>query len=120
MIRYRPSKGSQQERLLIEMLQGTVVDPVMAITKLNVLIPSARVAELRRMGWPVRSVEIPHPNPQFQTITAFTLDNHFRRWYAQPANNGGDPAKYPGQDGRGKFADWSVEEFDRGQEFSRA
>lgn len=99
------------------MLNGAVVDPVTAIVELNVLIPSARVAELRRMGWPVRSVEIAHPNPKFQYITAFTLDNHFRRWYADATNDhtSVDPATYPGQDGRGKFEGWKVEDFERGE-----
>ncbi|QIG76076.1 hypothetical protein EVC24_055 [Rhizobium phage RHph_I4] len=114
---HKPARGSQQERLLIGLLHGDIIDPIKAINEYNVLIPSARVAELRRMGWPIRSIEMPHPSGKFigQNLTAYTLDNHFRRWYGDPANLGKHPANYPGKDGRGKFENWSQDDFERGE-----
>lgn len=118
MTSHRPSKGSQQERLLISMLHGSVVDPIKAITELNIMIPSARAAELRRMGWPIRTIEQPHPRPDLfpnAVLPAYFIDNHFRRWYGDPENLGKHPGEYPFKDGRGKFEDWKVDDFKGGR-----
>jgi hypothetical protein len=114
--KYKPTRGSQQERLLVALLHGVTITPINAIMDYNVLIPSARMAELRRMGWPVRSLELAHPSNKFigVTMTAYALDDHFRRWYGTPDNLGKHPGEYPGKDGRGKFEDWNSEDFERG------
>lgn len=116
-INHKPSRGSQQERLLVGLLHGDLIDPIKSINEYNVLIPSARVAELRRMGWPIRSIEVPHPSAKFIgcNLTGYVLDQHFRRWYGDPNNLGKHPALYPGQDGRGKFEGWKQEDFERGE-----
>jgi len=115
---FRPSKGSQQERLLLALLSGVTVDPVTAITEYDILIPGARAAELRRMGWPVRSIQVDHPGKRFlgKTITAYIFDNHFRHWFGLAENKGKHPGEYKqGDDGRGKFAGWKPADFEKGE-----
>lgn len=100
-----PPQGGQQYRLLQGMLNGDLVTPVTAIVDYNVLIAPARCAELRALGWPVRTSQVPHPNQtKFpgKTMTAYFLDSHFRRWIAE--NPSIHPADYPFDEGRGKFS----------------
>lgn len=116
---YRPAKGSQAERLLIAMLHGRIISAYEALYYHNVSIPAARCAELRRMGWPIRTVEVAHPNAaQFPTekLTAYFVDAHFREWYGDPSNLGKPPSEYPFKEGRGKFEDWTTEEFAQGEQ----
>jgi hypothetical protein len=101
-----PSPGSQQERLLKGMLAGDKITPISAIIDYNVFIPAARCAELRRLGWPVRKAQVPHPNTEKfrgHMLPAYFIDDHFRVWYATQPNDV-HPAEYKGQEGRGKFA----------------
>ena len=114
---HKPTRGSQEERILKAMLEGVILTPISAIMDYNVLIPSARVAELRRRGWPIRSLEMPHPSDKFigKTLTAYAFDQPFRRWYGAVDNYGKHPGEYPDTDGRGKFESWTVEDFRRGE-----
>lgn len=107
-----PPEGSQQYRLLAALLKGEQVTAISAIVGLNVMIVSARASELRKLGWPIRTMDIPHPNrDEFPTATLpmYFLDQHFRRWIGGEGK-GKHPALYSDTDGRGKFANWKVEE----------
>ena len=109
-----PEKGSQQYRLLEALLAGKQVTHLGAIFDLNVMIVSARVAELRRMGWPVRKMETWHPNrDKFpnERVPIYFLDQHFRRWIGGDEGRGKHPALYPDSEGRGKFADWTMDDY---------
>ena len=100
-----PDDDTQQYRLLRAMLDGEVITPIVSIVEHNVFIPAARCAELRALGWPVRTMRVPHPNPKKfpkAGMTAYFLDNHFRRWMRD--NPGTSPKEYPFDEGRGKFA----------------
>jgi hypothetical protein len=102
------SFSPQQWRLIQAMLAGVVVDPLYAITECGCMIPAARCAELRKMGWPVRKVPVAHPNQAAfpgETLPGYLLDNHFRSWMV--ANPRAHPRDYPGQEGRGKFVEES-------------
>lgn len=102
-----PARGSQQWRLLEAMLDGEKIDPVSAILKHNVLIPAARCAELRRLGWPVRKVDMLHPDQERfpkAKLPCYLIDAHFRQW-AKDSPNGTHPREYPGEDGRGRFTE---------------
>lgn len=100
-----PAEGTQQYRLLTALLDGRMIDPITAITDLNVGIVAARAAELRRLGWSVRTMEIPHPNKADfpdATLTRYFMDQHYRAWMKDsPA--GTHPDEYPFDDGRGRF-----------------
>lgn len=106
-----PDQKSQLYRLLAALLRGEKVTALSAIMDMNILIVSARISELRRMGWPIRSMTTPHPNRQAfpgETLPVYFLDQHFRRWIGSDGK-GKHPALYPDTDGRGKFANWTVE-----------
>ena len=99
-----PPEGSQQWRLLMGLLDGDTITPIGAIIDYNVSIPAARCAELRALGWPIRKVNVPHPNQtkfHDQFLPGYLLDAHFRRW--MKTEEGRHPLDYPSQDGRGKF-----------------
>ena len=109
-----PVKGSSQYRLLQALLGGDFVSPISAITDLNVTIVSARVSELRRLGWPIRSKEIPHPNGvkfPLDKLPVYFLDQHFRVWIGGTEGKGLHPCAYPFQDGRGKFSTWGESDY---------
>lgn len=109
-----PKKGSQQYRLLAALLAGERVTAISAIVSLNVMVVSARVSELRRMGWPIRSLDVPHPNRKDfpnEKLPMYFLDQHFRRWIAT-AGKGQHPALYGDASGRGKFAHWSLSDYE--------
>lgn len=97
-----PRKGSKTWALLNHLLQGTRVDTIFSITELNLATPNARVSELRKLGWPIRSEQVPHPRFTQERMVAYTLDAHFRDWYLKHHEH---PLLYPFQDGRMKFAD---------------
>lgn len=112
-----PNRDSQQYRLLDALLGGARVDPISAIRDLNVMIVSARVSELRRLGWPVRAKAVPHPNTEkfpAEKITVYWLDEHFRDWIGREGL-GQHPSAYPFKDGRGKFAGWTADDYRKGQ-----
>lgn len=99
-----PPEGTQQWRLLMGLLDGDTVTPIGAIVDYDVSIPAARCAELRKLGWPIRVIPVPHPNQtKFPTSTlpGYILDAHFRTWIK--AERGRHPLDYPSQSGRGKF-----------------
>jgi hypothetical protein len=101
-----PNPDSQQDRLLKGLLAGDKITPISAIVDYNCLIPAARCAELRRLGWPIRTTEVTHPNHEKfprAKLTVYFIDDHFRLWYATQPNDV-HPAEYKGQEGRGKFA----------------
>lgn len=104
-----PPHGSKSYRLLSFMLAGTIVDPFFALMELNMPTLAARVSELRRLGWPVRSLERPHPKLMDEAMTAYGLDGHFRNWLIQ--NPQQHPSEYPDNDGRMRFASWSKEDY---------
>jgi len=91
-----PSRGSKQYVLLEALLRGVRVDPFIALMEWNLPSLNARVSELRKMGWPVRSIALPHPKLRDETITAYVLDAHFRRWMI--ANATQHPRDYPFHD----------------------
>lgn len=109
MARFYPKEGTKQYALLRELLNGEEVDVLHAYLHLNLPTVQARAAELRRMGWPVRSIERPHPRLAGETVVVYVLDKHFRIWIGQNAE--AHPSDYPCQDGRGKFADWTAEDY---------
>ncbi len=101
-----PKRGTQQFRLLSALLAGEKITAISAIVSLNVMIVSARASELRKMGWPIRTTETPHPNREAytnETLTVYMLDNHFRHWIG--SDHSRHPAQYEDNDGRGKFAE---------------
>ena len=109
-----PATNGQLHRLLKALLAGDKVTPISAIIDLNIQIVSARVSELRRLGWPIRTLQTPHPNRvdfPAETIPFYFLDNHFRRWIAGVEGRGKHPSLYPDTDGRGKFANWTGETY---------
>jgi hypothetical protein len=105
-----PSAGSQQDRLLRGLLTGDKISPISAIVDYNVFVPSARFAELRRLGWPIRKSQVAHPNQQKfggAMLPMYFIDDHFRVWYATQPDDA-HPAEYKGAEGRGKFAGRSL------------
>lgn len=109
-----PKTGSQQWRLLRALLAGDRVTPIVALVSLNVMVVSARVSELRRMGWPIRSLPSPHPNREAfpgEMLPMYFLDQHFRIWIGGPEGRGKHPGLYSDSDGRGKFAAWGMAEY---------
>jgi len=106
-----PPEGTQQWRVLIGLLDGDKITPVSAIIDYNCFAINARCSELRKIGWPIRTLYVPHPNrekfPNDQ-LPCYTLDAHFRQWMSERDPETGrskHPADYPSQDGRGKFAE---------------
>lgn len=97
-----PKAGTKLYVLLAALLRGVEVDPGYAFTELNLSTLQARASELRKLGWPVRALERPHPRMPRETYTYYFLDIAFRRWMAQ--NPSLPPSAYPGQDGRGRYA----------------
>jgi hypothetical protein len=100
-----PAEKSQQYRLLRGLLNGDRITPISSIVDYNCFAPMARCAELRKMGWPIRTLDVPHPNQDKfpgAMLPAYVLDEHFRQWVVD-SPNGAHPMDYPGQEGRGKF-----------------
>lgn len=91
-------KGETALIILERMLRAEPVTLLWAITELALETLPARIAELRRLGWPIRSIEYVHPTLHDKTLTEYVLDKHFRRWYGD--NFGTHPAEYPGMEGR--------------------
>ncbi len=108
---YLPEKGTKSFGLLHMLLRGERVNSVDAFLDLNIPALQARISELRRRGWPIRTLEAPHPRLNKETIAVYTLDEHFRRWIL--ANPGTHPGAYDGEEGRGKFSQWSQEDYRR-------
>lgn len=116
-----PPKGSQGEKVLKALASGRKLDVASAYHHFNVSAIGARVSELRRLGWPVRSLDLPHPNREEchdQRVKVYVLDEHFRNWFISESERLGspdlvDPVTYGGEDGRGKFATWSKDDYER-------
>lgn len=96
-----PPKGTKLYKLLGVLLKGVEVDVGYAYDNLNLSTLQARCSELRRMGWPVRTLERPHPRLVSEMTTVYLLDTQFRRWLA--ANPAAHPKTYAVSDGRGKY-----------------
>lgn len=112
MARHIPPKGTKQRKVLEALLQGERVDPFYALMELNLSTLNARVSELRRMGWPVRSLPVPHPKLENEKVHQFFLDSHFRRWILESPDR--HPGEYPHSEGRGKFEGWAPDDYKRG------
>ena len=97
-----PKVGTKAYRLLAALLRGVEVDPGYAFSELNLPTLQARASELRKLGWPVRALERFHDKLTTEQVTYYVLDAGFRRWIAE--NPSTHPSKYPGQEGRGKYA----------------
>jgi hypothetical protein len=95
--------GSAASAMLHDMLQGRTVTVITALMDYNLMTPNARASELRKAGWPINSLQLPHPKLAGETITGYSMDAHFRDWWIK---NGNDkrPIDYAPQAGRGKFA----------------
>ena len=98
---YLPAANTKLYRLLAALLKGIEVDPGYAYQELNLPTLQARCSELRKMGWPVRTIDRPHPRLINERTTYYLLDSHFRQWLA--AHPGTHPKHYGGQSGRGKY-----------------
>lgn len=109
-----PKKGSKSYLLLGALLQGVQIDPIYATSQLNLLTVNARVSELRKLGWPIRTLEVPHPKFLNEVMPSYYLDAHFRAWMT--TNPGKHPGAYPGAEGRGKFDGWTETDFRRGSQ----
>lgn len=104
-----PPEGTQQWRVLMGLLDGDKITPIGAIIDYNCFTVNARCSELRKLGWPIRVIDVPHPN---QTkfpgamLPCYLLDYHFRSWIKQrlPDGQSRHPLDYPSDDGRGKFS----------------
>lgn len=101
-----PAEGGQQWRLLKGLLAGDKITPISSLIDYNCFAPNARCSELRKLGWPIRTLEVAHPNQDKfpgAMLPCYVIDEHFRLWAAD-APPGTHPAEYAGRDGRGKFA----------------
>lgn len=107
-----PAEGTKAYKLLAALLSGQKVDPWWALDNLNLPTVHARCAELRRVGWPVRTVMEPHPRLPGEVYPVYSLAADFRRWIV--ANPSRHPGEYQDDDGRGKFGDWTAEDYRRG------
>lgn len=100
-----PPEGTQQWRILMGLLDGDKITPIGSIVDYNCFAVNARCSELRALGWPIRTITVPHPNQtKFPdaVLPCYLLDAHFRTWIK--AEKGRHPVEYPSADGRGKFA----------------
>lgn len=97
-----PAQGTKLYRLLSALLKGVEVDPGYAYQELNLPTLQARASELRKLGWPVRAIDKPHPKLINERTTVYLLDAQFRRWIV--SNPSKTPADYPVSEGRGKYA----------------
>ena len=106
-----PKTGTKLYLLLEALLEGKEVDPFMAMMEFNLPTVQARASELRRMGWPVRALDYAHPKLKDERIVVYKFDASFLRWIkAHPSNH---PSEYPHQDGRGRFANWTKDDYER-------
>lgn len=99
-----PLNSSQGWRILMGLLDGDPITPIGAIIDYNCFAVNARCSELRKLGWPIRTLTVPHPNQtKFRgaQLPCYVLDAHFLRWIK--AETGRHPLDYPSQSGRGKF-----------------
>lgn len=99
---YLPPRGSKVYRLLSALLAGEEIDILYAYLELNIPAVQARCAELRAAGWPIRTLDKPHPKLPREKVKVYVLDTQFRRWIAE--NPEKHPRDYPVQAGRGKWA----------------
>ena len=63
-----PPSTTKAHHLLVTLLNGIEVDTFYSLLNFNLATPNARVAELRKMGWPIRSLTRPHPRLEGETI----------------------------------------------------
>lgn len=104
MMNSLPSQNSQAFRVLEGLLRGDKISPITAVVDYNCFAVNARCSELRKLGWPVSVIDVPHPNQtKFPDtfLPCYYFDNHFLRW--MNANKEKEPSDYPSQSGRGKF-----------------
>jgi hypothetical protein len=102
-----PNEGGQQWRVLMGLLDGDKITPISAIIDYNCFAINARASELRKLGWPIRVIDMPHPNQEKfpgAMLPCYFMDAHFREWAISQRGKNPHPLDYPGQDGRGKFA----------------
>ena len=87
-----PREGSTRYRILEKMLAGRTLTSLDAILELGLETLHARCAELRGLGWPIRTIYVPHPKLANKPMTGYMLDAHFRRWMRE--NEGRPPCEY--------------------------
>lgn len=100
-----PPEGTQQYRLLQGLLSGDKITAISSIVDYNCFTPMARCSELRKLGWPIRTLSVPHPNQAkfpMAMLPCYLLDQHFLRWMRE-GDGARHPRDYPGDAGRGKF-----------------
>lgn len=100
--RYWPPCGNGHHFMLTALLAGRKITVLDTLLEFNLMTPNARAAELRKAGWPVKAVEVPHPTLVGKNMTAYYFDPHFRNWWIKKAP-GDRPVDYKFNDGRGKF-----------------
>lgn len=98
-----PPDGSKAHKLLGLLLKGEKMDTVRCMMELNLQTPNARVSEMRKLGWPIRSVKFPHPTLDGEHIVQYSFAQPFLRWYLVEHDGKKHPSEYPHNDGRGKF-----------------
>jgi len=96
--------GGRGLQILAAMLNGESLTTIESILQFNLPTINARCAELRRMGWPVRRKDVPHPRLPGEVMLAYYFDAHFRAWFMDHIQEW--PGNYKGGDGRGKFGDY--------------
>lgn len=100
---YEPT-SPKARRLLQELINGREMDVIDTLLEFNLMTPNARVSEMRKLGWPIKSLKKPHPNLPTERITAYYMDIKFRKWWAEHGHYAA-PADFGNAEGRGKFKD---------------
>ena len=101
MTSYYPSSPKARS-LLRELLNGREMSVIDTLMEFNLMTPNARVSEMRKMGWPIKSLKQPHPTLLTEKITVYYMDVRFRKWWLDNWQHA-SPADYENAEGRGKF-----------------
>lgn len=98
---YEPT--SPKARLLLQaLLNGREMSVIDTVMEFNLMTPNARVSEMRKAGWPIKSLKNPHPNLMTEKITVYYMDIKFRQWWAENGHSA-VPSDFGNAEGRGKF-----------------
>lgn len=97
-----PNKGTTTHKLLYALLNGRSMTVIDTLMEFNLMTPNARVSELRKVGWPIRSLKVPHPKLPNEEVVSYYMEAPFRKWWIDQGQKG-DPNDYPYDAGRGKF-----------------
>lgn len=91
-------------KLLHALLNGRRMSVIDTIMEFNLMTPNARVSEMRKAGWPIKSLKEPHPQLLNEMITVYYMDVLFRKWWAENGDTCA-PSEFGNAEGRGKFKD---------------